>query len=458
LVIHPIEVESANFTNKKVRCAVSFFRNPRLELIYYVEGKIFPLTRKYPFGRIESLEPREPDGNGATKPAAWRRLVNLLAQPILRVAKRLTGVDFRSIPCVLKLHDGKSVKIRMKSWTFNMLISALVKNERAGLTGDEPEADQGWGIEARIEKVETALLRLWKRIRTDPMGWLKKDLWGWIRSDFWNWIKSDFRNWITNVLKWVRDRIVRPVLAYVANRRAIRRTRQENKNLARRDREPRTRTFRWPNPFRSRARATPAKPEDENGKQKNKQPVLRPQFVGALVLSMSVFLIAGKMSGLILTGDAEASRPVALNFEVRASSLNVRRAPSARAAVVDKLRGGEIVQVYGHKKQWAKISAPDAAVRWVHSGYLTRGPTGNGPAYSILNSRVVADGKLKVVVRLARKTQPADLSALALEIRNHVGGIYTSVLISYYLPGMKLSRRAWATANFDPELKVAVRR
>ena len=63
-----------------------------------------------------------------------------------------------------------------------------------------------------------------------------------------------------------------------------------------------------------------------------------------------------------------------LYFKVNANSLNIRNAPDARAALVDRLRYGETVEVFRRKGAWSLIDHRSAASNWVNSSYLTRRP------------------------------------------------------------------------------------
>lgn len=142
-----------------------------------------------------------------------------------------------------------------------------------------------------------------------------------------------------------------------------------------------------------------------------------------------------------------------LDFEIRASNLNVRGQPSSRGIQVDRLGKGTRVTVYQRRGPWARIS-PDSN-QWVYSGYLVRNLS-SGLTYSVINSDMVPGVKLSLDVRLSRTATKKELAQIARELKGGTQGIYSRTFIVYYLPGMDPGAGGWATTHFNPSLNIRI--
>lgn len=70
---------------------------------------------------------------------------------------------------------------------------------------------------------------------------------------------------------------------------------------------------------------------------------------------------------------------------VLASSLNVRSAPTTNAGVVGSVANGEQVRIFDMDGEWARISEPGDAAKWVHGSYLaTQRPAQPAPQMAIV--------------------------------------------------------------------------
>jgi hypothetical protein len=80
------------------------------------------------------------------------------------------------------------------------------------------------------------------------------------------------------------------------------------------------------------------------------------------------------------------------------------------------------------------------------------------PTYSIISDDEFGVGKIKreVAVRLEGKATESELTAIANVIKKKKSKSYERTNVHYYLPGMKQGEGAWATADFNPDLKVVI--
>lgn len=76
--------------------------------------------------------------------------------------------------------------------------------------------------------------------------------------------------------------------------------------------------------------------------------------------------------------------------------------------------------------------------------------TSVAPTYHILDKSMnEAISKLNVAVLLDHKLSEAQVRELALKLKDSLGS-YEKNYLTFYLPGMKVGRGAWATAQFTP--------
>lgn len=77
-------------------------------------------------------------------------------------------------------------------------------------------------------------------------------------------------------------------------------------------------------------------------------------------------------------------------------------------------------------------------------------------AYSIVDSDTIPGVKRSLDIRLSKKVSEAILSAIAIELKVRDSRHYARTFMAYYLPEMAVGAGAWATTDFDPELKVRI--
>jgi hypothetical protein len=77
-------------------------------------------------------------------------------------------------------------------------------------------------------------------------------------------------------------------------------------------------------------------------------------------------------------------------------------------------------------------------------------------AYRVIHRHVApGDGK-DIYVRLNQTENEETLRSIALEIKSDYSDEHLFSSIRYYLPGTRFSEDAWATAVFDPDLKITI--
>jgi endonuclease YncB( thermonuclease family) len=80
----------------------------------------------------------------------------------------------------------------------------------------------------------------------------------------------------------------------------------------------------------------------------------------------------------LIGGDAEQNEPerttsgvpAFASFEVTASTLNVRRAPTASSDVLGQIGGGTVVTPQQRSGSWYGVTMEDGSIGWVHSEFL----------------------------------------------------------------------------------------
>ncbi len=80
----------------------------------------------------------------------------------------------------------------------------------------------------------------------------------------------------------------------------------------------------------------------------------------------------------------------------------------------------------------------------------------DGVNYTVIKKSNMGTIKSLIIIRLEKKVSKDFLEKLALKLRKAEPRKYDRMFIHYYLPGMKPNFGAWATSDFDPNLKVQI--
>ena len=105
------------------------------------------------------------------------------------------------------------------------------------------------------------------------------------------------------------------------------------------------------------------------------------------------------------------------------------------------------------------LAQPDFGTGSAHSNQTSNErPTSeeNHTSYSIVETAALSDSKKSLVVRLDQNVSEDVLRSIATKIKNSDPKQYQRTYIAFYLPGMKIDTGAWATAEFDPNLRVNI--
>jgi len=77
-------------------------------------------------------------------------------------------------------------------------------------------------------------------------------------------------------------------------------------------------------------------------------------------------------------------------------------------------------------------------------------------SYSILKDERFLNIKRSIDVRLNKKVSKETLRNIALKLKAQDPTPYERTFICHVLPGMKVGAGAWATAHFNPDLKIEI--
>ena len=86
----------------------------------------------------------------------------------------------------------------------------------------------------------------------------------------------------------------------------------------------------------------------------------------------------------------------------------------------------------------------------------TSAGTSDIKAYRIIGQDRMGNEKCSFDLRLEERISEADIRAIANEIKTREAEECRRTFIVYYLPGMEVGARAWATGHFNPDLEVEV--
>ncbi|HUQ68624.1 MAG TPA: hypothetical protein VM165_03815 [Planctomycetaceae bacterium] len=77
--------------------------------------------------------------------------------------------------------------------------------------------------------------------------------------------------------------------------------------------------------------------------------------------------------------------------------------------------------------------------------------------YEVIKRYAVPETKLSLDIRISRRVSSETLEGIARKLyESEHGHSYPKVYLTFYLPGMEVDAEVWATAFFDPTLKVKV--
>lgn len=116
-----------------------------------------------------------------------------------------------------------------------------------------------------------------------------------------------------------------------------------------------------------------------------------------------------------------------------------------------------------NKKEWKdltpkeKINGISALVFFIFAAWLAISLFSKEklPPFSIEDKDCIGSVKCSYDVRLAKKISEKEIAAVANEIKNSSPSV-DAIFIMYYLPCMRFDDGAWATSNFNPDLKIEI--